>query len=154
MLLHSWKSVVRFKPREFDDPQFPGSGIHIDAHLVLLLDKLALSTNYRIMTHWKIGGAIDMQGTHGHARKSYHRYDMGCRACDFHMLDHDYQPLTINLREQYIKICEAGFSCVIVYPWWKPYPGGFHADVRPRTIANHMYSPSYKEYTVLFPSTL
>ena len=151
MLPASWKSVVRFVPREFDDPQFPGSGIYIDALLVMRLDKLALTTNYRIITHYKIGGCVDMQGTHGHAPDSYHLYGKGCKACDFHMLDENYQPLTINLREQYIKVCEAGFNCVVVSPWWKPYPGGFHVDERPRIIANHMYSPKKGVYEALFP---
>ena len=151
MLPSSWKSVVRFVPREFDDPDFPGSGTHIDALLVLNLDKLAITTNWRVITHWRIGGCVDMKGSHGHARSSYHRSDRGCKAADVHFLDINYEPLNISLREQYVEVCKAGFPGIGIYPWWKPYPGGFHVDARPRILANHWYSPTRKVYRPLFP---
>jgi len=149
MLPHSWESIVRFKPREFDDPRFPGSGVYIDARLVLLLDKLAITTNYRIIMHRQSGGCVDMRGDHGHSRFSYHRYDMGCKAGDFHMLDEHYRPLTINLRHQFNLVCQVGFPCVIVYPWWNN--PGFHVDVRPFDRANYMHSPGFQTYNPLFP---
>ena len=149
MLPASWKSVVRFVRREFDDPRFPGSGIHIAARSVLLLDKLALTNNFRVMTNWRRGGCVDMKGSHGHSKRSYHRYDMGCSAVDFYLLDINYNPLKINLRHQFNLICQAGFACVIVYPWWNN--PGFHIDDRPIDRANYLYSPKFKVYEALFP---
>ena len=126
MILQSWKSVLYFKPWEFDDPSIPDSGQHINALLVMLLDKLRMIIDTPIITHWQAGGCVDMNGTHGHAPNSYHRYDQGARACDFHIKTN-----TMNVREQFNYIAQAGFSGVGIY-LYSAHQVWFHVDTRPR----------------------
>ena len=129
MILKSWKQIRYFGPSEFDDPDVPGSGIHIDARLIMLLDKLRMIIDSPIVPHWQAGGCVDMRGTHGHSAKSYHLYEKGCKACDFHFVTDK------NIREQYNYICQAGFGGVGIYGWWD-HPG-FHVDVRPIYLTQH-----------------
>ena len=143
MISASWKSVLYFTPDEFDDPAHPGSGKYIDSLLVLLLDKLRITINAPIITHWQVGGAVDVHGTHGHAPDSYHLLGKGCKAVDFHIKTHQL------LREQYNFVCQAGFAGIGLYPYWNS--PGFHVDVRPKHMTNHWYSPSPKIYKMIFP---
>ena len=129
MISQSWKSVLYFKPSEFDDPNVPGSGKHIDACLVMLLDKLRIMIDCPIIPHASVGGCVDMRARHGHSVNSLHLFDQGCRACDFHFNTDK------SFREQYNFVCQAGFGGVGVYiygprPW-------FHVDTRPRYVTQH-----------------
>ena len=143
MLLDSWKQIVHFIPGEFDDPDFPGSGLQIDALLVMSLDKLRMTIGCKILPHWKVGGCVDIKGTHGHTQNSYQRLDRGAKACDFHI------ETLMGLREQYNHVCRAGFGGIVVYPWWNN--PGFHVDIRPIHLTNHMFSPAFHTYNKLFP---
>ena len=143
MILQSWKTVLYFKSSEFDDPLFPGSGVNMNALTVLLLDKLRVCINCPIIIHSRAGGAVDMQGKHGHAARSYHRFDQGCRAADFHI------QTNMNYREQYNKVCQAGFSGIGVYLYGFPKVW-FHVDTRQITETQHWICKRPGQYEYLF----
>ncbi len=125
----SWNKVKYFKSYEFDDPDFPGSGKEINGTLLWQLVKLRKDTGWPIITHWRVGGCIDVLGNHGHATHSYHRKDRGCKACDFHF------DTTVSPRYQFFMVAKTGFGGIGIYQnqWhWnnKLLPIGFHVDVR------------------------
>jgi len=80
----NWKHVRYFRPHEFDDPDFPGSGEQIDGTLLFALDRLRHQTGWPIRIHREAGGGVDVGGTHGHSPASYHLLAMGARAADWH----------------------------------------------------------------------
>ena len=144
MILQSWKQIKYFTPEQFEDPLFPGSGIHINALTVLLLDKLRITINCPIIIHHKAGGAVDMQGKHDHAPKSYHLFDQGCRAVDCHI------DTFMNVREQYNRVCQAGFSGIGVYLYGS-HKGWFHVDTRPITETQHWVCKRQGQYEYFLP---
>ena len=144
MILQSWKSVLFFKPFEFDDPDVPNSGYHVNALLVLLLEKLRITIDCPIVTHSKAGGCVDMYGKHGHADKSYHLYDQGCKAVDCHIVT------TMNIREQYNRVCQAGFPGIGVYLYGR-HKVWFHLDTRPITKTQHWVCKRPGQYEYLLP---
>lgn len=142
----SWKQVKFFKPEEFDDPMYPGSGGYIDGVLLFELEKLRKATGWPIITHAKVGGCVDMDAKHGHSRNSYHIYANGCKACDFHFLT-DEDP-----RLQYRQVEDIGFPGIGVYYDWhwngKLLPIGFHVDMRPKDQTQR-WARRNKEYFYL-----
>jgi len=118
-----------FVREEFDDPKYPGSGDLIDSHLIHKLVGLRLYTKWPMIIHGKVGGAVDVDGSWGHAPHSYHRKDMGCKAVDFHFIT-DASP-----REQAYYVSLFAFGGIGFYFDWhwngKLLPIGFHVDTRP-----------------------
>jgi len=126
----TWGSIRYFKREEFRDPLHgPESGDLIDDRLVYALDRLRHETGWPIVIHWQLGGAVDVDGSHGHASRSYHLASRGCKAADWHFVT------DAPLRYQYYKVCLGGFPGIGVYPEW--HNPGFHTDLRPTVQCQH-----------------
>ena len=125
----NWSHVRYFKESEFDDPTVEGSGQYIDGRLVMKLDSLRHATGWPIVVHAVVGGAVDMGGTHGHQKGSFHLLAKGCLACDWHFATETPG------RVQVYNVLSAGFSGVGIYYDWRwngrELEVGFHTDVRP-----------------------
>ena len=122
----NWKHVRYFTPDQFDDPLFPGSGHRIDGQYLIMMDKLRHETGWPIIMHWRQGGVIDVNGSHGHADRSYHRKDMGAKAGDWHF------KTDAPIRAQVRAVMLAGFGGTGIYYDWG-IPVGFHTDTRPHS---------------------
>ena len=132
-----WQTIKHFRPWEFDDPDIPGSGELIDGKTVLKLDFLREDSGLKIITHWGVGGCVDVYGAHGHVRNSFHLKKMGCKAVDFHFEDDINQ--VPSPREQYALVSKIGWGGIGIYPSTDPnlaliYPVWFHVDDRPRSL--------------------
>jgi len=121
-----------FKCKEFDDPNFPGSGNIIDPVLLEMMIRLRLHTGWPIITMAKVGGAVDVDSGWGHAINSYHLKKMGCKALDWFFLTEAPEC------EQYHAVSQIGFGGIGIYRDWhwagKFLPIGFHTDIRPVEI--------------------
>ena len=124
-MINAWKRIEYFTCAEFQDPRYgPESGDLIDGAFLVLIVRLRIETGWPMLIHWAVGGAVDVDGAHGHADRSYHRKDMGCKAVDFHFVT------GAPVRLQYYEIGRVGFSGLGFYP--DQNPPGWHVDTRPK----------------------
>lgn len=123
-----WNSISCFGCHEFDDPNHVGSGSNINKQFLDKVIALRALTGWPIVTHAPVGGAVDMDGSWGHAGQSYHRLDMGCKALDFHFIT------GADKRTQYYYVSKIGFAGIGVYNDWhwdnQLLSIGFHVDDR------------------------
>ena len=121
----SWNRIEHFKRDEFQDPLYgPESGDLINGAFLFMIVKLRIDTGWPMVIHWPVGGAVDVDGSHGHADKSYHRKDQGCKALDFHFLT------AAPVNRQFWEIAHCGFTGVGFYP--QQNVPGWHIDNRPK----------------------
>jgi len=126
----NWELVPFFSVSEFDDPKYPGSGDCIDGAFLHMIVRLRLYTGWPMITHAPVGGAVDVDGSYGHAVNSYHLKKMGCKALDFHFRT------KASVREQVHVVLQTGFGGVGMYlNLWRwnnqVLPVAFHIDTRP-----------------------
>ncbi len=86
-------------------------------------------TGWPVIVHWQVGGAVDVDGSHGHSDDSYHLAVNGYMATDFHF------ETRASIRVQFNALLYGGFHTGIgYYPHWA-YSGkncpGWHVDLRP-----------------------
>jgi hypothetical protein len=112
-----WDQIPYFKMDEFSDPKHPMSGNLMDEKLIFLAVQLRMKANWPMSIH----AGMDVEGTHGHSKKSYHLKGM---AFDFHF------KTDASLNEQFYVIKEFGFTGIGIYPEWNN--PGFHLDIRPK----------------------
>lgn len=139
-----WSKCREFSRVEFDDPNHPGSGEEFNEYSFSLLLNLRRVTHWPIITHARVGGAVDVDGSHGHAKNSRHLLRMGASALDWHF-DTNAHP-----REQVHAVIQSGFTGIGIYYDWKwngkKLPVGFHTDTRPKNqtqIWTRRYGRSY-----------
>ena len=124
----SWNRIEYFTRDEFQDPLFgPDTGDLIDGALLLMVVRLRIDTGWPMAIHWQVGGAVDVEGSYGHAKQSYHLKAQGCKAIDFHFMT------AAPINRQFWAIAHAGFTGIGYYPQWV-HPG-WHIDIRPREKA-------------------
>lgn len=83
--------------------------------------------------------------TSGHAPNSYHYQG---RALDFH-----FKYKNIPLRRVVVAAITSGLYGIGFYPWWSPYPGGFHLDNRSASKFNIWNKTESGIYIYLFDDT-
>ena len=125
-----WDKIPQFCREEFDDPNYPGSGDMMNVGFFNKILAMRLASGWPLYPHGIVGGAVDVDGTHGHAKSSFHLLKMGCKALDFHF------NTNASTREQYQMVRQFNFNGIGVYYDWHWFGEklriGFHIDDRPR----------------------
>jgi len=142
-----WKKIKYFTIQEFADPDYAGSGDLINVGLVYMLDELRAKLKAPIITHWRVGGCVDIEGRHGHALHSYHLLKKGAMACDFHI------QTAMDPRKQYAVVESMQWGGLGVYYCWewggKLLPVGFHVDLRLRELTQRWVCRAKDDYQYL-----
>lgn len=142
-----WKRVEYFIPQEFDDPNFPESGEKAHPDLVYKLNELRRISGCPLVTHWKVGGCVDVDGSHGHSKNSFHLLSRGAMASDFHFVT------SMEPRKQYAIVESVGWGGIGVYYCWywngKLLPIAFHVDLRAQELTQRWVSRSKGDYVYL-----
>jgi len=137
-----WDKIPFFECEEFDDPLHEGSGDNISREVILTLVGLRHIVGCPIIIHGKVGGAVDMDGSHGHAGESLHLFKNGCKAVDFHL------KCNWDARSQAYYILNSGFSGIGMYDDWhwdnKKLTIGFHGDIRDKSKSQVWYRDNGK----------
>ena len=135
----NWNHVKYFSADEFADPNYPGSGELINGKLVYMLEQSRRDTflydpkrGWPMLIHYQAGGAVDVEGSWGHSKNSYHLLRNEAKAVDFHF------DVDIPIKEQIYFVLKCGFGGVgIYYNVWRYngvlLPVAFHVDIRPKT---------------------
>jgi len=130
----TWKMLYPlFTPKEFGKGAFE----HMDDEFLLSFYRFRVAMDNPIIIHEAY--AVD-----GHAPNSFH---YSGKACDFHF---KYNPVPI--RRILVAAIKSGFHGIGVYPFWNPYPGGYHVDSRPAGSFNMWCRNKAGIYTYVFPS--
>mgnify|MGYP001815867930 CR=1 FL=1 len=122
-----WTRILNFTADEFDDPEHPGSWIHMDPDTIILLDVIREMTEWPIITHNKHGirGCVCVDPTgHSDTSRHYANHPDGCSAVDFHFVT------DAPTRDQAMVMLRSGFPGVGIYYDWSSAPIGFHVDHR------------------------
>jgi hypothetical protein len=131
-----WDRIEHFDPEEFDDPDHPGSWIHMNPLSIIKLNRLRHKTGWPIITHNKFGlhGCVCVE-PEGHSEKSRHYVENKCDAVDWHF-DTDADP-----RVQAMMVWRSEFTGIGIYydQKWpnkegksEALPVAFHTDLRKR----------------------
>lgn len=135
----TWNNVKEyFKPEEFGVGARQGMQ---DDFLMSLYDFRDKMDNAMII-HQNGGFS-----TSGHSRKSMHY--MG-RAVDFHFKHNK----NISTRKLIVTAIQAGLCGIGIYPYWSPYPGGFHLDNRETGRFNIWWRDEDGKYHYIFPDDI
>jgi hypothetical protein len=118
-----WRQFKYFTPSQFDDPLVPGSGENIHPLVPTYLNRLRECTGWPIWIHRTVGGAVDVNGSHGHTSDSYHLLKNGAMAVDWHF-DTD-----ASRQAQIRAVLHSNFTGIGIYYDWSKF--GFHTDIRP-----------------------
>lgn len=144
-----WNIIEHFKPWEFADPDFPGSGQEMGEIPVTMLNMIREDTGWPI----NVTAGIDILGQH-HAKNSYHNKEQGALAVDWYFTT-DTPP-----RMQYYTLESYGIPAIgMYYDWrkwnakkeqWELISMGFHTDWRPIEKIQRWYrDPETKDYIYL-----
>jgi hypothetical protein len=130
---NTWKMIYPiFKPKEFGI----GGYENMQDDFLLSLYRFRVAINNPMIIH-------EGYATSGHSPKSMH-YEG--RAIDFHFL---YNP--VPLRRVLVTAIKCGLHGLGIYPYWSPFPGGYHLDNRPANSFN-MWHRKNGIYQYVFPS--
>ncbi len=132
----TWNGIKEyFGPGEFGD----GAEQGMDDEFLLCLYDFRKAMDNPILIHNNGGFSRG-----GHSRKSYHYTG---RAVDFYFKHNR----NISTRRLIVTALQAGLCGIGLYPYWRPFPGGFHLDNRETGAFNIWWRDEFGKYHYVFP---